>query len=167
MAIFLMQIFIHFFIFYTFYSLHKNFWKYFNCCRKSITVRKKFFIKVIINSLANSFFKYFYFFTGKSPFCNYLLSFAENYNFTFSCFKYTIILIAICQENKIPIIFLNTLILLFFSDIINYISRKGEKMTDYIQIYDKYSKFFYSIPSKEVIICILIGIIFFLLQCSF
>lgn len=34
-------------------------------------------------------------------------------------------------------------------------------MTDYIQIYDKYSKFFYSIPSKEVIICILIGIIFF------
>ena len=33
-------------------------------------------------------------------------------------------------------------------------------MTDYIQIYDKYSKFFYSIPSKEIIICILIGIIF-------
>ena len=33
-------------------------------------------------------------------------------------------------------------------------------MIDYIQIYDKYSRFFYSIPSKEVIICILIGIIF-------
>ena len=26
-------------------------------------------------------------------------------------------------------------------------------MIDYIQIYEKYSKFFYSIPSKEVIIC--------------
>ena len=167
MAIFLIQIFVHFFVFHTFYSLYKNFWKYFNSFCKSVAVRKKLFIKKIINSFDNSFFKHFYFFTGKSTFCNYFLGFTENCNFVFSCFKYTIILIAICQENKIPIIFLNTLILLFFSDIINYISRKGEKMTDYIQIYDKYSKFFYSIPSKEVIICILIGIIFFLLQCSF
>lgn len=66
-----------------------------------------------------------------------------------------------CQENKILIIFLNMLILSIFSDIIIYIfKRKEKKMIDYIQIYEKYSKFFYSIPSKEVIICILIGIIF-------
>ena len=59
-----------------------------------------------------------------------------------------------CQENKILIIFLNMLILSIFSDIIIYIfKRKEKKMIDYIQIYEKYSKFFYSIPSKEVIIC--------------
>lgn len=61
-----------------------------------------------------------------------------------------------CQENKILIIFLNMLILSIFSDIIIYIfKRKEKKMIDYIQIYEKYSKFFYSIPSKEVIICII------------